>query len=141
MSYTPGPWKVKFAVIEHVKNSPNCRATCGTGVVPQSVRIEDGHEIHTLEPDTSFVDSIIAENGSRVVYLGMDDYDDQGHISPDDALVIATAPELLEALKKVRTCLAAHGYCSTEEREVLKLAAVAIAKAEGAETPVRQKTE
>jgi hypothetical protein len=62
---------------------------------------------------------------------------DFGDEDEANARLIAAAPDLLEALKDTRDCLAAHGYCSRWEREVLRLAGTAISKAEGAATPGR----
>jgi hypothetical protein len=55
-----------------------------------------------------------------------------GHRNPENAQLIAAAPELLEALELLNEALAEHGkMISTKQVKATKLAYTAIAKARG----------
>lgn len=130
MAHTPGPWRVVLQEIEHRRDSPLCRDTCGNGQVPIRItyiepqgdwRQTEGHVMQG-----TWIEDILGADDTHVVCTGHD-YDEGGYIaSLDDAYLIAAAPELLEALKTARDWIA--DYSAGETLDTID---AAIAKAEG----------
>lgn len=100
---TPGPWKVKRSTTGHYAGSPMCEATCGTGMVPDSVSPGAGKgqwagcDLHDFTDDA--VDDISAGDKEHAVFCAGHDYEESGVVSVANAeYIAAVSPDVLLTL-------------------------------------------
>lgn len=143
--HTPGPWHVGRVLGQHLElGSESCRY-CNKdhpllgvteGKTPYPERFSSTVHLHLwLADEDCPADTIVSADGTEIV--GMYDYEMGGVCTGmADARLIAAAPDLLEALKKIEALEVRHAadYQAALARwaqEVGNIAREAIAKAEG----------
>jgi len=129
--HTPGPWKIVWSYPTHFgPGSFSCQATCGKGQIPRSVR-----RLGPKEPraNMSWTEAHEMNPGSveQIVYAAGVICDSVVAPNPEDAYLIASAPDLLEACKALLESGRTASETLEEWPDACRMARAAIAKAEG----------